>query len=795
MIKNYLKVAIRNFSRKKGYSIINVAGLSVGMSVAMLIGTWIYDELSYNRCHDNYDRIAQVCQHQSINGEINTSFSVPMPLGAELKTTYSNDFKHVAMVWWPSDHILSLDENKIMQYGTFMSAEVLEMFSFKMVKGDWKALQDPASVILSESTAKAIFGNDDPLNKMIRIDNALDVKVTGVYQEFPYNSRFHSIRFVSSWDFWVSSNNWLKADEHNWSNNGYNIFVEVYPNAVFEKISEKVSDIKSRMLNKETAINENAQLFLYPMRKWHLYSNWYQGKEVGGRIQFVKLFGIIGVFVLLLACINFMNLSTSRSEKRAKEVGVRKAIGSARSQLIYQFLSESFFVVMLAFVVANLIVVASLSWFNELADKQMEILWGSPYFWLISLACVLVTCLLAGSYPALYLSSFEPVKVLKGTFNVGRFASVPRKVLVVFQFTISISLVIGTITVYRQIQYAKDRPIGYNKEGLVMVRRSASDFSGKFDILKTGLIASGAVADIAESSSPVTEMWYTNTGFSWKGKDPNMREDFTTVAVTHEYGKTMGWKFLQGRDFSRDHSTDSSAIILNETAAKFMKLKDPLGEEIIWNGKKFTVIGVINDVIMGSPYTRTKQTIFFLNYDQSNWINIRLNPAMTVQEALSRIEKVFQTLVPAVPFDYKFIDQEYALKFSGEERLGKLASLFTGLAIFISCLGLLGLASFMAEKRTREIGIRKVLGASVFNLWTMLSKEFLILIIASCAISIPLSYYFMHNWLLSYDYHTSMSAWVFLWASIGALIVTLFTVSFQTLKASIANPVKSLALE
>jgi putative ABC transport system permease protein len=436
-----------------------------------------------------------------------------------------------------------------------------------------------------------------------------------------------------------------------------------------------------------------------------------------------------------------------------------------------------------------------LPWFNDLADKKMSIPWENVAFWVVSMGFILVTSLLSGSYPALFLSSFQPVKVLKGTFKAGRFASVPRKVLVVVQFTVSIVLAIGTIIVWQQIQYAKDRPIGYSREGLIMVRKTTSDHWRNAETIRTELIAKDAATFVAESAGPPTAVWFDNTGFMWKGKDPNMHDDFANIPVAHDYGRTMRWEFVQGRDFSRDYATDSSALVLNESAVKYMGLDNPVDEEIVWQGKKYHVIGVIKDMVMTSPYEPVKQTIFRLIPYQGLWINIRLNPELRTSEAVARAAKVFQTLMPAVPFEYTFVDQEYALKFAGEERIGKLASFFASLAVFISCLGLFGMASFIAEQRKKEIGIRKILGASAATLWRMLSMEFVVLVCISCLIGIPIAWSYLTDWLEKYEYHTEISVWVFVAASAAALIITLLTISFQTIRASMVNPINSLRSE
>ncbi len=483
------------------------------------------------------------------------------------------------------------------------------MLSYDMLRGSWNSLNDPSSVVLSESTATALFGDLDPINQIMRIDNLLDVKVTGVFNELPFNSRFRSLAFISSWDLWVSSNAWMKADENNWDSD-IHTFVEIQPTTTFDLLTNKIRNIKFDHLPKEQAANEKSQLFLHPMSRWHLHSEWKNGKEERGRIQFVWLFSVIGVFVLLLACINFMNLSTAQSEMRAKEVGIRKSIGSARWQLIFQFFTETFLIVAVAFVLAIGLAYVSLPFFNELANKNMSMPWTNPTFLLVGLGFVMVASILAGSYPALFLSSFQPIKVLKGIFNAGRHANAPRQVLVVLQFFVSVVLIIGTITIWRQVQFAKDRPIGYTREGLIMIRMNSPDFYGKFDAIKNKLMADNAIVEMAESSSPPTQTWDRESGISWDGKDPNSNIDFASMAVTYEFGKTMGWKFLQGRDFSREHATDSSAVVLNESAAKLIGWKDPINEELTWRGKKLKVIGVIKDMIVDSPYEPVRPTVW-----------------------------------------------------------------------------------------------------------------------------------------------------------------------------------------
>jgi putative ABC transport system permease protein len=795
MLRNHIKIALRSLTRNKGYSFINIVGLAVGMTVTMLIGVWVYDELEFDKYHSNYDRIGEVYQHQLLNtGDIQTVMAGCGPLGAELMANYKNEFKHVVRTWWQSAHTLSIGDHRVSQNGTFMDGGVLEMLTLKMTRGDWGALKDPASIVLSTSAATSLFGAENPMGKMIRIDNEFDVKITGVYEDLPANTHLHGLKFISTWEFWASNNFWMRDEENNWRNTLITL-VELQPNSTFESASAKIADLKFNNLPREEALKENPKLFIQPMSRWHLYSEWENGKEVRGRIQFVYLFATIGAFVLLLACINFMNLSTAQSERRAREVGIRKSIGSARIQLIWQFLSESFFMVLISWVLALALLGSLLPWFNELADKSMQVPWNNVGFWLVGLAFMMVTSVLSGSYPALFLSSFQPVKVLKGTFKAGRLASLPRKVLVVVQFTVSITLIIGTIIVWEQVQYAKDRPIGYRREGLINVRKTAPEHWQDPEALRTELLASGGAVDVAESAGPPTDVWFESTGFTWPGKDPNMHDDFVNIPVSHDYGRTMGWKFVDGRDFSRDYATDSLAIVLNQSAANYMNLDEPVDKEILWQGKKYHVIGVIEDMVMTSPYEPVKQTIFRLIPRQGLWINIRLNPELSTRESLDRVGKVFQTLIPAIPFEYNFVDEAYESKFAGEEQVGRLASLFATLAIFISCLGLFGMASFVAEQRKKEVGIRKILGASVGSLWRLLSTEFLVLVTISCLLGTTVAWSYLSSWLQKYEYHTNISPWVFVAATGGALLVTLLTVSYQTIKVSVINPINSLRTE
>jgi len=793
MFKNYMQIAFRNLVKNKFTSLINIGGLATGMAVAILIGLWIYDEVSFDKSFPNHRRIAQIMQRFTINGETGAGTTIPFPVGDALRKSFGSDFKHVSMSSWNGGHVLSFGGKMLTKSGTFFEPDIMDMLSVKLLKGSKEAMNDPSSILLSASSAKAYFGSDNPMEKIMKIDNVLTLKVAGVYEDFPGNSSFSDVSFISTWKTFAEDQGFKNVTDP-WRCNCYLGYVEIADKGDMDQISGKIKDIKLDKVNK-SELTQHPQVFLNPMDRWHLFSEFKNGVSVSGRIQYVWLFGLIGLFVLLLACINFMNLSTARSEKRAKEVGIRKAIGSLRSQLIAQFFCESLLIAFLAFFLSLLLVQLILPFFNDVAGKKMMVPFGNAIFWISCIGFSLITGMIAGSYPAFYLSSFKPVKVLKGTFRAGRLASIPRRVLVVVQFSVSIILIIGTMVVFRQIQFAKDRPIGYSRDGLVMVEMRTGDIHKHFDAVKNELLQTGSIASMAESGSPVTSVWSTNAGFDWKGKDPNMAVDFPNIDVSLDYGKTVGFQFTDGRDFSKDFGSDSTAFIINQTAAKFMGLKKPVGEIIMWDGVPFTVIGVIKDMIVESPYTRVRPMLYHLSKDIGNIVTVKLNPIISASASLSRIESVFKKYNPSQPFEYQFIDEQYARKFENEQRIGKLSSFFAVLAIFISCMGLFGMASFVAEQRTKEIGIRKALGASVLNVWKLLSTEFVLIVLLSCAIAIPVAYYFLAKWLMNYEYHAAISWWIFVLSVVGALVITLLTVSFQAIKAAIANPVKSLRTE
>ena len=807
MYKSYLKVGWRNLLRNKGYSIINITGLAIGMMVAILNGLWIWHEFSYNKYFDNYERIAQVSEVglDSERGGTWLGTTMTYPLGTELMENHPQQFNRITRTSWDANAILSTGETKISSTGLYVDEIAPELFSLKMVQGSRKGLHQTHSVLISKSVAESLFGSEDALHKTIRMSNKTDVTVMGVFEDFPQNTKFNGLVFFAPWSLFLAENKWIEQRAlTDLRNHFIKIYVEIPHGKSFGEVNEQIkSALQFDPEDLEKRKQQKAELYLYPMSEWHLHP---PGLRQGQfePVLMIKLVGVIGLFVLSLACINFVNLTTARAEKRAKEVGIRKTIGSTRSQLVSQFFSESFLVVLFSYILAIGLTSLVLPGFNIIASKNMVMPWGNTWFWLAGFAFVMVTSLLAGSYPALYLSSFNPIKALKGTFRVGRLAAMPRKVLVVFQFSISVILIIGTAVVYQQIQFAKNRPVGYNREGLIMLPKNSDDFNGKYDVLRNELKNTGVVFEVSESMGPVTEVYSGNNGWDWEGKGQEVNDNFATLSVSHLHGKTVGWQFVKGRDFDLNVASDSFGIVINEAALARMGIQEPIGEPVVWTWwedksrvLKYKILGVIKDMVMDSPYAPIEPTIFYLKgfNGNPNWLSIRINPQVSASEALPKIESVFRKIIPSVPFEYKFADEEYARKFGKEERIGNLASIFAALAIFISCLGLLGLASFVAETRTKEIGIRKVLGASVAGLWGMLSKDFVWLVLISCIVATPLAYYLMNGWLQKFVYRTDMSIWVFVATGVGAISVTLLTISYQAIKTALMNPVNSLRSE
>jgi len=789
MFKNYFKTAWRNITRTIGYSILNVTGLAIGMAVALLIGLWVYEQYSFDKFLPEYQSVYRVQRNFNSNGDTLTFQTTSLKLADALRTQIP-EIEYVAESDWTGNHGLIVGDRKLYVNGAIAGTDILKIFQYSFIKGNANtAFRDPYSIVLTQSLAKSFFGNEDAMNKLVRFDNAHDLKVTGVIKDVPENASF-SFKYIVPSSYSYAVNPQMKKDGlSSFGNNNLQIFVKLKPGVNYAQVAPKIRNIEH---TEEGNINATSSYITFqPMERWHLYSNYVNGQDTEGFLSYVKMFSIIGLLVLIIACINFINLTTARSEKRAKEVGVRKAIGSQRKDLIIQFLIEAFLLTTIAFVFALLFSQLALPAFNTLTETHITIPFGNIFFWLIMLGCLFVTALLAGSRPAFYLSSFNPVKVLKGTAQAGK-SSLSRKVLVVIQFSCSIALIISTVIIYQQIQYAKNRPTGYSLDRLLTTNMN-DDLYKNFTALKNELTQKGIVSSITTATSPATDVWWHSDVDQWPGKNPGETVEMGTIFVSEDYFKTVGMRISEGRSFSNAY--DSTSVIFNEAAIKRLRLKNPVGQKITWQDKQFTIAGVAKDALMISPFKAADPTMFYCSSQPQNIMLYKLSPNIKTQDAITKLITIFNKYDPAYPYDYSFSDEQYASKFNLEKLIGKLAGLFAVLAILISCLGLFGLAAYVAEQRTKEIGIRKVLGASVQQVWVLLSKDFIVLVLISCLIAAPISFYFLHNWLMNYDYRIKIGAGVFVLGGLIALLITIITVSFQAIKAAIANPVKSLRTE
>jgi len=790
MIKNYLKIAWRNILSNKVYSLLNILGLAAGMAVALVIGLWVQYQYSYDKSLPGYSQLYQVRRNYNSNGTTLTFSSTSLKLADALRNNIP-EIENVAESDWGNSHGLRVDNRKFYLSGAQVGSDFLKMFQYPFVSGNAAtALRDPYSIVLTQSTAKALFGNTDPMDKTVRVDNVHDVKVTGVIADLPANSSFQ-FKFILPFSYFEQTQAYVKtARTSGFDYNDFQIFVKLKPGISYAQVEPKIIDIEK---SEPQSINaKNSKVIMQPLQDWHLYSEYKNGIAASGFIDYVHIFSVIGLLVLVIACINFINLSTARSEKRAKEVGVRKAIGSLRSDLIFQFMTESALVTLISFLFCVVLVILVLPSFNSLTGTSIAIPYSNLSFWLLMLGGVLLTALLAGGRPAFYLSSFNPVQVLKSSMSSGKSKSLSRQILVVVQFSCSIALIISTVIIYQQIKFAKDRPTGYNIDRL-MATDMNDDLDRNYAALKNELLQSGQVQSITTATSPATDVGSHGDVSYWAGKLPGETVEMGYIGVSDDYFKTLGMKLLAGRDFIIGSKADSTNVILNEAAVKRLRLKDPINQIMTNGNQHLKIIGVVKDALMISPFAPADPTTFYLSKG-GNMI-YRLSANVPTHDAVEKITTIFNKYDPGFPYDYRFVDADYNSKFQIEVLIGKLSGIFAGLAIFISCLGLFGLAAYVAEQRTKEIGIRKVLGATIAQVWLLLSKDFIVLVVISCLIASPLAYYFLQNWLMKYDYRISIGPGVFFVSALLAIVITLITISFQAIKAALMNPVKSLKNE
>jgi len=791
MIKNFFKTAWRGMIKNKFYSIINILGLTIGMTSAILILLWIHNEMSHDRFYEKTDRIYLANNRDKVNGEMFAWNNTPKPLGLAIKKDYPEVEDVVRLNEYAANFLLTVGDKHFSLHGEFADSDFLKMFSLPLLQGNAAtALNSPNGIVLTQQLAIKLFGNEDAMGKTVRIDTADNFTVTAVLKDLPPNTRFN-FEYVLPWSYSTKKG----IDDNNWTNNNVLTYILLKPGTSQAAFDAKIKNITiSHTAN--SADKSTTQVFTQRLNDTWLYEKQENGKYVGGRIERVKLFSIIAALILMIACINFMNLSTARSEKRGKEVGIRKVIGAQKKSIIAQFIAESIMLAFIAGVLSIIVVLFVLPAYDQLVGVKLFIDFSNPYYWLFVLLFILFTGLLAGLYPAFYLSSFKPIKVLKGTFKLSGSVVTPRKVLVVLQFTFAIILIIGTIIVEEQIKYAQNRDAGYSRDNLAFLIEFG-DAHKNYELIKRGLLESGAATAVAQTSAPMTESWGDSWGFSWNGStESDKKTDFNMFSADDDFAKAMKIKVLQGRGIDvNQYKTDSNACLLNEAAVKVMHLKNPIGTEIRSGNNKAHVVGVIKDFILGTPYEPVQQMIIVGPIFGGDVINFRVNPKPTFAANLQKAENVFKQYNPQYPFNVRFYDHEYDLKFQGEKQTATLAGLFAGLTILISCLGLLGLATFVAEARIKEIGVRKVLGASVRGIVALLSKDFLKLVLISFLIASPVAWIVMHNWLASYTYRVDISLWVFVIAGLLSATIAFMTVSFQAIKAAIANPVKSLRTE
>ena len=786
MITDNFKVAFRQLKKNKGYSFLNIFGLSLGMACALFILLWVNDEFQYNKFHKNYPDLYQVVENQTYEGKTYTFSALPGKFSNAVKDELP-EIKYSARADWGSQYLFAVGDKSIYERGYFTDPDFLKMFSFKLIKGDTsRILKDPTSVVITDKMAEKFFGKEDAIGKTLKVNNDQLFTVVGLVEEPPLSSTI-KFSWLASFDIYEKRNTWLQE----WGNNGIQTFVQLKPGTDPKNVNKKLHNFIS---NKDTTAI--AKPFLLAMNDWRLRSKFEEGKQTGGRITTVRLFSIIAIIIIIIACINFMNLATARSEQRAKEVGVRKTMGAGRGALVRQFFSESTLMALASMLIAALIVWLALPVFNNLTEKKLSFELTNPVIWaglpLMALCCGL----LAGSYPSLYLSSFNPVTVFKG-LRIGKNSAIVyvRKGLVVTQFVISIVLIISTIIIYRQLEHVKNRELGYNKENVLMAGLR-EDMNKHFPAIYNELMSTNVVENAATSNGYVLDVGSSSGDFVWQGKTPNSQLLVSMEWVSPHFIPTMGMKLKYGRNFYDDITSDSSNVIINETFAKIIGKENPVGDILTrGNGRRLTIAGVIKDYIYNDMYKKPDPLILFCDTSNVNRMLIRLKANQDITKALAKIETVIKTAAPAYPFEYRFLDDEFDKLFKTEALLGKLSRVFAFLAILISCLGLFGLAAYTAERRTKEIGVRKVLGATITNVVALLSKDFLGLVAISSFIAFPVAWLFMHKFLQGYAYRITIQWWMFALAGLLAVIIALFTVSFQAIKAAIANPVKSLRTE
>ncbi|MEP6846730.1 MAG: ABC transporter permease [Panacibacter sp.] len=790
MFKNYLKTAFRNLWKNKAFSVINIMGLTLGLACSLLIMLWVNDEYGVDAFHKNGLQLYDVYEKQYRDDGVNAFHGGPGIMADEMKRVLP-EVQYATNMDWPDLTTFEANNKIIKENGLHAGQDFFKMFSYSLLEGKAiSALQNPDDIAISKKMAEEFFGSPaEAIGKTIRFQNKKDVKITVVFDDFPKGSTMQ-FDYILNWQDFLEGNSWAK----DWSNNGPPCYLMLRQGTDPKAFEARIANFLDSY-NKEQTKHSYIRLGIERYGDVYLHSNFDKtGNVSGGRIQYVQLFSIVAIFILLIACINFMNLTTARSVKRAKEIGIRKVVGAVRFALIRQFIGEALLIVSIAVIISVFFVLLALPGFNQLTGKQIHIPFSDYRFWLIIVGLMLATGFISGSYPALYLSSFKPVKVLKGLPKFSNSALWFRKGLVVFQFMLSIILIIGTIVVTKQVNYIQTVNLGYDRENLLYIPMEG-DLTPKYTLFKNQLANMPGIKDVSRITDNPTQIQNGTGGVQWEGKDPTSDIQFTQSAVGYDFVKTMHLQMVQGRDFSKDFATDSVGYVINESAAKIIGYKTPVGKPLTFWEKPGTIIGVLKDFHFNSMHTQINPMVLRLgeNIEYGRAL-VKTEPGKT-KEALASLEKVCKALNPKFPFTYQFSDEEYAKLYKNEEVVGQLANYFAFLGIFISCLGLLGLVIFTSQQRTKEFGIRKVLGATPYTLFNLLSKEFLVLVLVAMAIASPLAWIAMNSWLQDYVYKIDISWWMFAVAGILTILIALVTISFQAIKAALANPVRSLRTE
>lgn len=789
MLRNYFLVTLRNLLKTRIYSFINISGLAIGITSFMLILFWVNDELAYDKFIPKHKKLYQLLINADYNNRINTWRSVPLPSYEAMKTAH-HQIATAAVTDWGGERLIVYGEKRQIRESYWVSKEFLTMFELDYIQGDpTVAFNDPKSILITESLGEELFDGEDPMGKVVRVSDESDLTVTAIVKD-PENFSFE-FDYLLPWKEREIVNEWVVDNQDNWGNNSFQVFVELKDSQYKDEVE---ASIKNMLTEKDPSDTYTREFMLYPMERWRLYFDFEDGKEAGGRIEYVQLFSIIGIAILLIACINFMNLATARSEKRAKEVGIRKSIGSRRIDLIFQFLGESIIISVISYIIAIGLVYLILPFYNTTVDKELFINLTDPWFWMVSALIILGTGFIAGSYPAFYLSAFSPARTLKGSVSTGKGANTPRKVLVILQFGIAIILIVGTFAIYQQIRMVQNRDLGYDQEKLITVDFN-EDLRKNYDVLKNEVLQSGVVESMTRSNSSIAQI-NSNNFLNWPGKPKETQVIFSTITSEYDYAKTMGIEILMGRDFSEEFVSDSNAIIVNKAALDLMEADNPIpiGTELELWGRNRTLVGVLDNVLSESLF-REVRPLFIILDDWGGVISLRLSRTHDIQESLATLKEIFNKHNPAYPFDYSFIDEQFARKFTTIKLTRQLAVGFSILALIITSLGVFGLASFTAEQRTKEIGIRKVLGASVSSLVNLMSKDFTWLVLAAFLIAGPLSYFLMDSYLDRYPLRIDIVWWIMPIAGLIVLVFSILIVSYQARKAATVNPVNSLRNE